>query len=492
MDGGSTGNDATSGSDARSDASSGVDGGQASDAAGDGPSDAGADAPAEGAAGPLPDYASGTRLRAKVYKTPDGTKLWHGWFDSTLGTACTFSQGIAEDGATRCMPPAAAGYYSDAACTNPITVISGAGCSAPAYVSLAAKGTPCSLSAYSVGAAVDAGTTVYNLQGTSCVAAVVAGTVYAVTHVAASSLVAATPATDPKSVALSAAYLRADDGALEPRGAADRGRDAGCAPLTGGYATACAPSDLIYAPAALFSDMACTVRAARTLDHACSYSTSPTVEVQTADSCGNVSIALSAIGVPLATSYVVPYGGSCTVGTTPTGFTDHTLGAAIPASSLPTVGTVDVGSGRIATRYLQAPTGEKIAPATWVDTQLGATCQVLLTANGLRCVPGQYRSGGYSDSNCMNAVVYFNQPSGCPVPTPPSFVQWSAGTSTCVDPQVARLFQVGSQVTGIGAGGVYVDAPTCGPTGINPNGLAFFSATEIDTATLPAITDVTE
>jgi hypothetical protein len=498
----------SSGSSSSADAGSSQDGGGSSDAA-DAPtsrrSDGGADvlldsssgdatdgdATTDGASGPLPDYAGGTRLRATVYRTADGTKLWHGWYDSTLGTPCGFTQNIAaEDGATRCLPTGTGAYYLDSTCSTPVTVV-GSGCSTPAYVSEALATNPCRSAAYSVGPAVDAGTSLYYMMGTTCAAIAVTGTVHSLTHVAATSLVSATRVVDRRTASLGAAYWKADDGALQSLGATDLARSVGCAPLLGAYATVCAPSDLVYASTPLFSDTGCTMRAARKFDLACYSATNQTVEVQTQDTCGNVSIALDALGSALTSSYTLPSGGSCAASSVPANFTDYALGAAIPASSLPAVKTADVGTGRITTRYLSAGTGERIAVTTWVDSQLGAPCIVLPTSAGLRCLPGDYHMEAYSDMACASPVIWVNHPTGCTAPAPPAFAQFTSGTGSCTDPETLRLLKVGASTT-IMAGGVYANSPTCVATGIDPSHLDLFSATEIDPTTLPAVTDVTE
>lgn len=453
--------------------------------------DGSGDATSDGPTGPFPDYASGSRLRAKVYRTADGTKLWHGWYDSTLGTTCSFTQNFtAEDGATRCMPIGTAAYYLDSTCSTPVTVVQ-SGCTTPTYVSEALASNPCRSAAYSVGPAVDAGAGLYYMMGSTCAPITAPGTVHSLTHVAASSLVSATRVIDPRTASLGAAYWQADDGALQSLGATDLTRSVGCAPLSGAYANVCAPSDIVYAQTPLFSDMGCTTRAARKFDLACFSATTHTVEVQTQDSCGNVTIALDALGSALTSSYTIPSGGSCTGTTAPTNFTDYALGAPIPASALPAVKTTDVGTGRITTRYLAAGTGEKIAVTTWVDSQLGASCVVVATSAGLRCVPGDYHEEAYSDMACSMPVVWVSQPTGCAVPSPPAYAQFTSGTGSCVDPELIRLLKVGASTT-LMAGGVYANVPTCGATGIDPTHLALFSATEIDPTTLPAVTDVTE
>ncbi len=453
--------------------------------------DASGDATADGPTGPYPDYASGTRLRAQVYRTADGTKLWHGWYDSTLGTPCSFQQNFtAEDGVTRCMPTGAGAYYLESTCSTPVTVVQ-TGCTAPTYVSEALATNPCRSAAYSVGPVVDAGASLYYMMGSTCASITAPGTVHSLTHVAATSLVAATRAVDTRTASLGAAYWRADDGALQSLGAVDLTRSGGCAPLSGSYASVCSPSDLVYASTPLFSDMGCTTRAARKFDLGCFASATHDVEVQTQDSCGNVTIELNTLGSALTSSYTIPSGGSCTGTTAPATFTDYALGAAIPASSLPSVKTTDVGSGRITTRYLAAGTGEKLAVTTWVDSQLAAACMVLATSAGLRCVPGDYHQEAYSDTACTSPVVWVNHQTGCTPASPPPYAQFISGTGSCADPELIRLLKVGASTT-LMAGGVYANSPTCVATGIDPTHLDFYSATEIDPTTLPAVTDVTE
>jgi hypothetical protein len=273
---------------------------------------------------------------------------------------------------------------------------------------------------------------------------------------------------------------------------ANLGRNAACAPLTAAYAGSCAPTDLVYATTPLFADMGCTAPAVRKFNLACYLATTHTVDRQTSDSCGNVSIALSAIGAPLTGSWTLPSGGSCMASAVPSNFTDFGFDAGIPISSLPAVGTTDVGTGRIVTRYLDASTGEAIAPTGWVDSQLGAPCRVVPTASGLRCLPGDYSQRAFSDMSCANPTVFISQPSGCAVPTPPAFVQWiaSPGPGTCASTELAQSLKVGAHLTSVT--GVYDNEPTCASNSIDPNGLAFFSATLIDPATMPVVTDVTE
>src|SRR5882672_10550766 len=94
----------------------------------------------DGPQGPLADYASGTRLRAMVWQSPDGAKIWRRWYDSQLKAPCTFVD--AEDGKTRCLPAENFLYlFADEQCTVPLFVWDPTLCTkvAPKFVFLNTK-----------------------------------------------------------------------------------------------------------------------------------------------------------------------------------------------------------------------------------------------------------------------------------------------------------------------------------------------------------------
>jgi len=100
--------------------------------------DSGMPTPGPSATTPGADtYVTGTRLKRRVYKGADGSQQFVGWFDAERSVECTFQR--AADDTIRCLPVsgfAGRGYYSDAACTSPLAVVS-KGCTPPsptAYV----------------------------------------------------------------------------------------------------------------------------------------------------------------------------------------------------------------------------------------------------------------------------------------------------------------------------------------------------------------------
>jgi hypothetical protein len=73
--------------------------------------------------GDVEDYASGTRIKARVVRTPDGAKALLGWRDVQLNVDCYFS--AAADSTLRCIPSGpyvTPGLYADGSCAIPAAV----------------------------------------------------------------------------------------------------------------------------------------------------------------------------------------------------------------------------------------------------------------------------------------------------------------------------------------------------------------------------------
>ncbi len=110
--------------------SGGTGGGGSGGTGGAGGGGAGGTGGSGGGAGGVPDYVSGTRIKARVQSTPDGAKAFAGFYDSTLATPCTFNR--AADDAVRCLPANVAytgTYWGDSGCTT-LIAYSTTGCAA--------------------------------------------------------------------------------------------------------------------------------------------------------------------------------------------------------------------------------------------------------------------------------------------------------------------------------------------------------------------------
>jgi hypothetical protein len=103
---------AACGGDPRSEIDGGNDG-AGDDGAGD-----------DGAGDDVTEYRSGTRIRRRMGRTPDGAEMFLGWRDTMRAEDCGFMP--AADGVTRCLPPAAAffaGWFADAQCTIDLALV---------------------------------------------------------------------------------------------------------------------------------------------------------------------------------------------------------------------------------------------------------------------------------------------------------------------------------------------------------------------------------
>ncbi len=82
----------------------------------------------------VPPWHSGTRIRARVWRTADGEPLFGGWHDTLLDTDC--DSYVAADGIERCIPSHVRTdrYFSDTTCASPIAVVpTGAPCGKDQY-----------------------------------------------------------------------------------------------------------------------------------------------------------------------------------------------------------------------------------------------------------------------------------------------------------------------------------------------------------------------
>ncbi len=121
-----------------------------------------------GGGGSEPDYVSGSRIKARVVSSADGAKSFAGFYDTQLGTMCSFNH--AADDTLRCLPPLVAyigSYYSDSGCATPLAYATGC---APTYAYKTEAAVTCVDTGYSLG------NTRYHVYS---IGAAYSGTVYA-------------------------------------------------------------------------------------------------------------------------------------------------------------------------------------------------------------------------------------------------------------------------------------------------------------------------
>jgi hypothetical protein len=443
------------------------------------------------AALPRPDYRSGTRLRAMIYKTSDGDKLWHHWYDSQLKIPCAMQLGA--DGQMRCLPNEYASQFSDDQCKTPVLAV-GPTCATPAY---AIQTNDCDgATLYKVGDKTTPAR-IYLRSGTTCMDAGAPGegSLYALTPLPASTAVAAKEVHDARGSDLMETYLEAEDGALQPVSAYDPARKSDCAP--GAVADRCTPSNVAYVSSAVqyWADMGCsTSRLAARFGCASKMPVAVGLLLTSTDACGNVTAnySFAEIGAETAAASFVSNGGqACQTNTLKSPNPRlYPVGAAIAPTTMPKMGNLDVGAGRVKVRYQVDGAGNKIHAASLYDSTRKEICQATPTSSGLRCIPTADQASSFSDDKCDRPLIFANKPlASCPPRMPPAFVR-SGGWTTCSN-QITpvRYFAVGAKLD---HAMVYYGGGTNCDAANGVSGVDFYDSTEIPVTDFGSLEDVTE
>lgn len=99
-----------------------------------------------GASSTATDSVEGSRLKARVFTGQDGTKQFSGWFDTSRQEPCSFQKLIA---GIYCLPEMAVAdqktYFSDAACTIPLTTVVVPQCNTPKTALVISNISECSV-----------------------------------------------------------------------------------------------------------------------------------------------------------------------------------------------------------------------------------------------------------------------------------------------------------------------------------------------------------
>ena len=449
--------------------------------------------------GTYPDYASGTRLRARVYQTADGDKLWHGWRDSMRDENCAFL--TAEDGKLRCLPEVEqyVQYFADDKCAEPL--ILGVACRTPAYAALDAMG--CGATAFYKRGAKVTPAKVYSRSGTNCMEATApdAHDLYATTKQDATAFVAATEVHDPRG-ALSARDYEAEDGALQPLGPWDPAASQSCTPLGPDLADRCVPSPMPTLSVRILNhtEMMCMSPLYTRFKNACgtypvSIGTVSTYDDQAPLTCsGDYDRTYYRLGAEYTGPTFSKGTGTCMSVNRPPNTATFAFAAKITAADMPALQLVDVGAGRLKLHYLASATSEKVYATSFFDTMTGMACAAVMSNGTLRCVPQGAQTSYFADDQCKMAYYWRNKRQGCTLPAPPAWaISWEEsvcdGIGTYVNP---HLYAVGAEKT-VGIGSVFfLSGDRCVTSGLDPNGLQFFDTTEHPTSELAPLTDVTE
>lgn len=406
-------------------------------------SDGGPDASTE----TLPDYRSGTRLRARLLTAEGGSVIFAGWHDKDLDVDCTF--GPAEDSKTRCLPDLAyaSTEYADAACTMKI-VANTAGCAAPKFASSGSSTCSAGPALFRVGAKVSLAIAYAKQADGSCGAGSPTATedVYAVGDaVAASAFVSATSVQQARGARLAMIYLQADDGAVQALEPYDLARKAACQVTTKG--TRCIPTGLSFQED-VFSDGMCLTPAALrpAAGYGCDLPPNVVLRPNPAAMCFTTDALYAEVGAKLA-GPIYRKQGTCGPITVADGDSFYEIGTPIPMESFAGVGNKEDGAARVKARSAITETGEHLFARVLFDSERNEECRPAPTADGMsRCIfagDASSNADSFSDMGCANPVAA-TYPQGC---APPPFIELAtAGAAACASPTV-RVFKVGAKIT---------------------------------------------
>lgn len=326
-----------------------------------------------------PEYVSGDRLRARVYDGGDGAVMFGGWHDDALQLDCVFR--LMDDGFWRCVPLSQVTVgFADAACTQPIAVdFTDATCAPPtrAFEDLPAHGCAPSRSRMrGVGAPLGDGPlflqTARGCEDYSALAPYQRFDAGAVLDI--SGFVTATAALEARGGGLAATALAAADGSHQLTELVDVKRGP-CVlyDLTPQTLTCVANVGVDGAAYGLFVDDGCAVTAPAV------YQACPDRQPGAVPTTDGFHLPGDAIDGPVFEDR----GGTCSAGDD---LAAYTLGPKLDPAELPTIGMVDVGTGRLRARHYADVHGHPMQSAGFYDTFEQSDCAVVFAAGALRCL----------------------------------------------------------------------------------------------------------
>ncbi len=414
----------------------------------------------------LPPYRSGSRLRAITVRAGPDASQWLGWYDSELDSQCNFLE--AADGTARCLP-ISYGYvpgFADAACSEPLWNIQATGGNAvPSRVALVENPCKPEWAAYEVGNKHLAPAYYFDSLH-RCVEWPASDGFYELSPLPSNLFVAAAHLDDPRSETLAMSYWKSEDGALQPLYPWDAARQARCTGDSDGTLVQndCTPDacgkrcvPFRVAPYADCGDGMAYFRQGNCKEPSA-------VEVLERDHQCLIppNVRYFEVGAERPDVVIVCSEGEAELESG--GVRRHfELGAPIPTESLPRLGQVDLGEGRVVARHDSTPDGVPLQFVEFYDTELGAPCSPVQTSEaGLRCMPFSHGIAGvidppqrrvqfgdysnFANSACTERVFVLTrqpQPGACADLPPPTYFQTAQNEAFKVGPEVTpeRLYQ---------------------------------------------------
>lgn len=385
-------------------------------------------------------FEPGSRLKPRVLALDDGIDVLRdvatdsSWYDSELEFDCFFLPD--ETGVERCFPRQflSRSTYADADCTRRVLLDTSAGtCARPRYPYVVLEEGGCSHRGFRVGKELPQSTPLfYSADGTSCKPSPQSEAIpiYEVEEMPSDRFVGMQRAQRARAPGLDARVREGDDGSWQIMGYFDAAREAACSDLFIGFdpPSKCVPT---HASSLWFADSTCQTRIASVQQTACN-AERPTAIIDArvdVDSCPtNLSFELYEIDAIRETSpHEVDDAGACVASKLPPG-ESYVQGAAIDASTLPTLETLVVGTGAVRALF-SGFGGVPYEPIWYGHTGLldesGEACQPFRFPDGaLRCVPTSFSHAtptalAYEDASCGGSpvVAWVARPT-CPADPP--------------------------------------------------------------------------
>lgn len=399
-----------------------------------------------------PYFAPGSRLKPRVFAPNGGVDVLRdvgsdaSWYDIELELDCLFLPD--EAGVERCFPRQllSSGTYADADCTRPVLLDNAPGTCAPprsSYVAFDEGG--CAYRGFRVGKELPQSTPLfYSLAGSSCQPGTQTDPIpmYELEAVPAETFVGMKRSQRARAPGLDAYVREGDDGSWQIMGYFDPVREAACFDLFIGFdpPSKCVPG---HASSLWFADSICKTRIASVQQTSCTVER-PTAIIEArvdVDSCPTTRsfelYEIDAIGE--TPRHEVDDSGACVTSALPPD-ESYIQGAAIDASTLPTLETLTVGTGAVRGLF-SGFGGVPYVPIGYGNTGLldesGEACFPFHFPDGsLRCVPTSFSNATraglvYEDASCDGPPLAFWIPKPtCPADAPlPRGVVFVDGTA---------------------------------------------------------------
>ncbi|HKP55251.1 MAG TPA: hypothetical protein VJV78_00945 [Polyangiales bacterium] len=407
-------------------------------------------------------FASGTRLRARLYELGDGVQYFLGFEDELLGATCSFER--AEDGEMRCMPNGGGTFrseplvqYADANCSDPVLAAwrgSGAQCLSSTLSITVAEWASCgskTVRAYRVVQGTPP-RPIYARSPDGCVQQPQPDCLFQLEHIEPSRFVRGEARSERADSELAVDWVDYADGASAVLGMRDTTRDLRCGSIDG-LRDRCVPDEADVYATSYFADEGCATPAVVT-----SCADGGTGIALIPGSCRNAP-KLFELGPPASgPGYFVENEGTCEMVPT-TNLGVYELSAAFHPSALPLLRRAQAGSGRLRIDYYYGASGRPLSydrsQRGIYDAVLGTSCEIRSFADGtFRCVPSDaqahWSDGPYLDAGCTDAVVAVHRGGDeCDVPASAvRLVELSVGTvavrslGSRVTPAPAEVFDL--------------------------------------------------